>query len=154
MPPADRVTFFGAKIPTLDVASWNGLQTTGERWALIGDAAGFADPITGEGIYYAFRSADLMAEALLASPANAYVRATAKYEQDWREAFGHDLERASRRLPLFYRGRFFGRRFTDAMILLAKYHRGVRRVLVRAVVGYQSYTTLKRELLRNVLRVF
>lgn len=154
LPAVDRLSFFGAKIPTLDYASWQELKTVGEGWALIGDAAGFADPITGEGIYYAFRSADLMAEALLASPANAYSLATAKYEQDWREAFGHDLERASRRLPLFYRGRFFGRRFTDAMILLAKYHRGVRRVLVRAVVGYQSYTTLKRELLRNVLRVF
>ncbi|MFL6276882.1 MAG: geranylgeranyl reductase family protein [Blastocatellia bacterium] len=154
LPAAERLSFFGAKIPTLDYASWQELKTIGEGWALIGDAAGFADPITGEGIYYAFRSADLMAEALLASPANAYPMATAKYEQDWRAAFGHDLEGASRRLPLFYRGRFFGRRFTDAMILLAKYHRGVRRVLVRAVVGYQSYTTLKRELLRNVLRVF
>ncbi|HJQ24847.1 MAG TPA: lycopene cyclase family protein [Blastocatellia bacterium] len=155
LPDEERLSFFGAKIPTLDYASWRELQTTGAGWALIGDAAGFADPITGEGIYYALRSADLMAAALLASPAaDGYHTATTKYERDWREAFGHDLERAARRLPLFYRGRFCGRLFTDAMILLAKYHRGVRRVLVRAVVGYQSYATLKRELLRSVLRVF
>jgi geranylgeranyl reductase family protein len=154
MPEPERLSFFGAKIPTLDYASWRGLRTVGQGWALVGDAAGFADPITGEGIYYAFRSADLMADALLASSDGDYAEAAATYEASWREAFGHDLERASRRLPLFYRGRFCGRIFTDAMILLAKYHRGVRRVLVRAVVGYQSYTTLKRELLRNVLRVF
>lgn len=155
LPGEERLSFFGAKIPTLDYASWRGLRTVGDGWALVGDAAGFADPITGEGIYYALRSAELMAEALLASPAaDEYHAATAKYERDWRAAFGHDLERAARRLPLFYRGRFCGRRFTDAMILLAKYHRGVRRVLVRAVVGYQSYATLKRELLRSVLRVF
>ena len=152
MPEPERLSFFGAKIPTLDYASWRGLRTVGQGWALIGDAAGFADPITGEGIYYALKSADLMADALLADAGGDY--AEAAYEASWREAFGHDLERASRRLPLFYRGRFCGRIFTDAMILLARYHRGVRRVLVRAVVGYQSYTTLKRELLRNVLRVF
>jgi flavin-dependent dehydrogenase len=155
LPESERLTFFGAKIPTLDYASWRGLRAVGDGWALVGDAAGFADPITGEGIYYALRSADLLAEALLASSAAAdYQAAATAYEKSWREAFGHDLERASRRLPLFYRGRFCGRRFTDAMILLAKYHRGVRHVLVRAVVGYQSYTTLKRELLRSVLRVF
>lgn len=154
-PEPERLSFFGAKIPTLDYVSWKGLQTIGNGWALVGDAAGFADPITGEGIYYAFKSADLMADALLDSPsAEGFSAATAAYEKNWRGAFGHDLERASRRLPLFYRGRFCGRIFTDAMILLAKYHRGVRRVLVRAVVGHQSYATLKRELLRSVLRVF
>jgi geranylgeranyl reductase family protein len=155
LPEPERLSFFGAKIPTLDYASWKELRTVGDAWALIGDAAGFADPITGEGIYYAFRSADLMAEALLESAApNGYHEATAAYETNWRAAFGHDLERAARRLPMFYRGRFCGRIFTDAMILLARYHRGVRGVLVRAVVGYQSYTTLKRELLRSMLRVF
>ncbi len=41
MPEAERMTFFGAKIPTLDVATWKDLRTTGEGWALIGDAAGF-----------------------------------------------------------------------------------------------------------------
>jgi flavin-dependent dehydrogenase len=154
MPEPERLSFFGAKIPTLDYASWRGLQTVGAGWALVGDAAGFADPITGEGIYYALKSSDLMADALLSDTTGAYTNAATTYEASWRDAFGHDLERASRRLPLFYRGRFCGRIFTDAMILLAKYHRGVRRVLVRAVVGYQSYTTLKRELLRSMLRVF
>ena len=37
----------------------------GEGWALVGDAAGLVDPVTGEGIYYAMRSGDLLAEALL-----------------------------------------------------------------------------------------
>src|SRR5437588_2290482 len=64
MPEAERMNFFGAKIPTLDLASWKDLKTTGKSWALIGDAAGFADPITGEGIYYAFKSADLLADSL------------------------------------------------------------------------------------------
>jgi hypothetical protein len=39
MPDPDRVTFFGAKIPTLDLASWKDLRAVGDGWALVGDAA-------------------------------------------------------------------------------------------------------------------
>jgi flavin-dependent dehydrogenase len=159
MPGPERVSFFGAKIPTLDLASWKDLRASGDGWALIGDAAGFADPITGEGIYYAFKSADLYAEALgeaqrsNGSP-SVYQQAATLYETMWREAFGRDLEHASYRLPHFYHGQFFGRIFTDAMIMLAGRHRGVRTILGRALVGEQSYVTLKRDLLRRAWQVF
>lgn len=167
MPEPEQVTFFGAKIPTLDLASWKGLRASGDAWALIGDAAGFADPITGEGIYYAFKSADLLADSLRdLGPSNdtqyafgngsrnGYNQAAASYEARWREEFGRDLEHASYRLPHFYHGRFFGRIFTDAMIMLARHHRGVRTILGRALVGEQSYVTLKRDLLRRAWQVF
>lgn len=161
MPDSHRVSFFGAKIPTLDLASWKDLRASGDGWALIGDAAGFADPITGEGIYYAFKSADLYADALRDAegghtngPSSVYQRAAASYETMWRDAFGRDLEHASYRLPHFYHGRFFGRVFTDAMIMLARHHRGVRTILGRALVGEQSYVTLKRDLLRRAWQVF
>jgi menaquinone-9 beta-reductase len=39
-------------------------RAAGPGWLLIGDAAGFIDPFTGEGIYRALRSARLAAEAL------------------------------------------------------------------------------------------
>lgn len=159
MPDAARVSFFGAKIPTLDLASWKDLRASGDGWALIGDAAGFADPITGEGIYYAFKSADLYADALRDArsshtSSSVYQDAAAAYETMWRESFGRDLEHASYRLPHFYHGRFFGRIFTDAMIMLARHHRGVRTILGRALVGEQSYITLKRDLLRRAWQVF
>jgi flavin-dependent dehydrogenase len=176
LPEPERMSFFGAKIPTLDLGTWGGLKASGDRWALVGDAAGFADPITGEGIYYAFKSADLLAEALLgtanghstddarlvasrieeADPArpDAYSRATSQYESAWREAFGRDLEHASYRLPHFYHGTFLGSIFTDAMVRLARRHRGVRTILARALMGEQSYVTLKRDLIRRAWQLF
>ena len=161
MPEPDRVSFFGAKIPTLDLGSWKDLRASGEGWALIGDAAGFADPITGEGIYYAFKSADLFADALRDSAgrgsngsSGVYQRGAGSYETMWRDEFGHDLEHASYRLPHFYHGRFVGRIFTDAMIMLARHHRGVRTILGRALVGEQSYVTLKRDLLCRAWQLF
>jgi geranylgeranyl reductase family protein len=49
-------------------------RSAGPGWLLVGDAAGFIDPFTGEGIYRALRSARLAADALLSSgdPAAAY----------------------------------------------------------------------------------
>jgi flavin-dependent dehydrogenase len=165
MPDSSRVSFFGAKIPTLDLKSWKDLQTSGDGWALIGDAAGFADPITGEGIYYAFKSADLLAESLIETlstgerareeiSSDIYHRAAKRYDAMWRDAFGQELEHASYRLPHFYHGRFIGHIFTDAMIMLARYHRGVRTILARALTGEQSYVTLKRDLMRRAFQVF
>lgn len=158
LPGPDRMKFFGAKIPTLDMPSWGGLKTRGEGWALVGDAAGFADPITGEGIYYAFKSSELLAKALIGdggdTPARNYEEALALYERSWREAFGRDLEQASFRLRQFYHGHFFGHVFSDAVVRLARFHKGVRVVLIRALMGEQSYVTLKRDLLRRAFQLF
>ncbi|HKG22369.1 MAG TPA: NAD(P)/FAD-dependent oxidoreductase, partial [Blastocatellia bacterium] len=152
LPEPGRMKFFGAKIPTLALPSWSDLKSTGEGWALIGDAAGFADPITGEGIYYALKSSDLLADALVGEdgnlPARNYEEALARYERSWRKEFGRDLEQASSRLQQFYHGRFFGHAISDAVVRLARTHKGVRIVLERALMGEQSYSTLKRDLLR------
>ncbi len=44
----------------------NFMETPGEEnILLVGDAAGFADPLTGEGIYYAHKSAELASRAIL-----------------------------------------------------------------------------------------
>ena len=44
-------------------------RVAGEGWMAVGDAAGLVDPITGEGLYYAIRSADLAAQVLLSDAA-------------------------------------------------------------------------------------
>ena len=48
-------------------------QVAGPGWLLVGDAAGFVDPFTGEGIYRALRSSRAAADALRTEdPASAY----------------------------------------------------------------------------------
>jgi flavin-dependent dehydrogenase len=37
-------------------------RVCGDGWALVGDAAGYTDPFTGEGIYRAVRSGELLAD--------------------------------------------------------------------------------------------
>ncbi len=49
-------------------------RAAGDGWLLVGDAAGFIDPFTGEGIFRALRSARAAAESLRAGDAGAAER--------------------------------------------------------------------------------
>ena len=135
---------YAARIPGLAPRTWDTRKACGEGWALLGDAAGFADPVTGEGIYYAIRSAELFAGAYLAGePSN--------YEALWRKDFGAELKRASQMRRRFY-GNFWGAPFTDRMIEFARGHRGIRKVLGQLVAGDQGYVNLKKKLARSALK--
>ena len=134
---------YAARIPGLAANTWDQRTTCGDDWALLGDAAGFADPVTGEGIYYALRSAELFAEACARGDLKSY-------ESAWRADFGAELRRAAQMRRRFY-GNFWGAPFTERMIEFAKGHRGVRRVLGDLVAGEQGYTDLKKKLLKSAL---
>jgi flavin-dependent dehydrogenase len=135
---------YAARIPGLAPRTWDTRKACGEGWALLGDAAGFADPVTGEGIYYAIRSAELFADAYLKG-------APPEYEKLWRKDFGGELKRASEMRQRFY-GNFWGAPFTDRMVEFARGHRGIRKVLGRLVAGDQGYVNLKKKLARSALK--
>ena len=135
---------YAARIPGLADKTWENRRTCGSDWALLGDAAGFADPVTGEGIYYALRSAQLFSECYLAGKVE-------EYESRWREDFGGELRRAAQMRQRFY-GNFWGAPFTERMIEFARGHRGVKRVLGELVAGDQGYVDLKKKLVRSALR--
>lgn len=134
---------YAARIPGLAAETWDTRRVCGEGWALLGDAAGFADPVTGEGIYYALRSAEIFAEAYLKGRA-------LDYEARWREDFGGELRRAAQMRRRFY-GNFWGAPFTERMIEFARAHRGIRKVLGELVAGDQGYVDLKRTLARRAV---
>lgn len=135
---------YAARIPGLSVKSWDTRHASGEGWALLGDAAGFADPVTGEGIYYALKSAELFADAYLEGRPE-------EYEQRWRTDFGAELRRAAEMRRRFY-GNFWGAPFTERMIEFARAHKGIRKVLGELVAGDQGYTDLKRTLARRAMK--
>lgn len=135
---------YAARIPGLAAKTWDSRKVCGDDWALLGDAAGFADPVTGEGIYYALRSAELFAEAYLSGDFTSY-------EAKWREDFGAELRRAAQMRRRFY-GNFWGAPFTERMIEFARGHRGVKRVLGDLVAGEQGYVDLKKKLVKSALR--
>jgi flavin-dependent dehydrogenase len=71
-------------------AAWSG-RVVADGAALVGDAADFFDPFTGEGIYSALRGAELLAEVVrpaLARPGRVTAAALAPYRAARRRAFG------------------------------------------------------------------
>ncbi|MGE5326441.1 MAG: NAD(P)/FAD-dependent oxidoreductase, partial [Deltaproteobacteria bacterium] len=75
--------------PGLNSRSWGSLRLAGQDWALVGDAAGLVDPITGEGIFYAMRSGEILAECLIEN-------AAAEYPQKIWHEIGSELSEAAR----------------------------------------------------------
>jgi flavin-dependent dehydrogenase len=123
-------------IPSPTVHPRSILELAGPAWALVGDAAALADPITGEGIFPALRSADVLADTLIETGS------TAAYPARLLEDLGSDLIRAAE-----LRDRFYSPGFTDRMVRYASRSRAIRTVLGDLVLGEQGYVGLKRRLL-------
>ena len=142
-----RASFYGAMIPALEPASWDKLHVVSSRgaWALLGDAAGFVDPLTGEGIYYAIKSAELLAAALQSHVDD--------YDESWRAEFGAELRRAAELQTRFYKGRFAGAPLVERMVQVGRWHGGVRRTLGDLIAGDQGYVDLKRRLKLRALAI-
>ncbi|MBX7222492.1 MAG: NAD(P)/FAD-dependent oxidoreductase [Blastocatellia bacterium] len=134
---------YAARVPMLRRESWKTIRNGAKNWALVGDAAGLVDPITGEGIYYALRSAELLAQAFRAGTPELY-------EQLWRSEFEADLSESSRRLQRFYRGRIFGGPVLERMFQVARFHGGVGEILSQALAGDIDHVTLKPRLVKSL----
>jgi geranylgeranyl reductase family protein len=133
----EQAEFYSAPVPCLGSRTWRTHHIAGERWALIGDAAGLVDPITGEGIYYAFKSAHILADTI--ERPDQY---TAKIGLD----IGRELERASRMYKRLYRGRFLGADFKKRTVQLSGRSNTVKTILGNLIAGNQNYVGLKRRL--------
>ncbi len=137
LPDSRRI--FSHLLPSLQVESWGALRLAGQGWALAGDAAGLVDSVTGEGIYYAMRSGELLAEALLDDfPED--------YPERVRNEFGRALTLGARLAKTFYHGEFMGGSVTTRMIEFGSRSRQFRGVIQDLVEGSQSYPGLAARL--------
>lgn len=136
--------FYSHLLPSLARPSWKRLALAGKQWARVGDAAGLVDPITGEGIYYALRSGELLAEALIAGSPESYAQ---RVQRD----FAADLRSAARWQQTFYRGRWWNRSTTDCMMEAVGRSQRFRRLLDDLFAGTQTYRGLKWRVLRMLI---
>src|SRR5207245_7779784 len=88
---AKGASFYSHLLPSLETSAWKKNRVAGDGWMAVGDAAGLVDPITGEGLYYAVRSADLAVKALL-SEVGSLAEKLQAYRRLLRRDFSTDLE--------------------------------------------------------------
>src|SRR5215469_14620718 len=56
----DQARFYSHVLPSPQVPTLSQRTVVGKNWAMVGDAAAFVDPLTGEGLFYAMRSGELL----------------------------------------------------------------------------------------------
>jgi flavin-dependent dehydrogenase len=137
--PRDGARFYSHVLPSPQKQTLSSRKVVGRNWALVGDAAAWVDPITGEGLYYALRSGELLAESLIAHK-------PAEYPARIRKAFSTDLEFATRIARRFYRGRFLGGAVATRMIQFIERSPTFRALMADVFAGSQDYCSLKRRL--------
>lgn len=138
---ADGAPVFSHVLPALDSKSWDSMKLMGDGWAVIGDAAGLVDPITGEGIYFAMRSGELLAASLLQG-------APQRYPERVRQDFGGRLAAASRLAHRFYHENFLGKPSTTRFVQFCSRSRIFMALLQELIEGNQSYAELPKRLYR------
>jgi len=139
--------FYSHLLPCLETAAWKTNRVAGDDWTAVGDAAGLVDPITGEGLYYALRSADLAAQTILQDNGP---KAADTYRQLLRKDFMHDLEFGSRLARRIYYGSFLFGSVPTRMIQFTLRSQTFKAAVQDLFAGTQSYIGLKRRLLRNL----
>ena len=146
--PWKGASFYSHLLPSLATPSWRKNRVSGEGWMAVGDAAGLVDPITGEGLYYAIRSADLAARVLLSEAAAA--EQAAAYGKLLRSDFAADLEFGSRLADRVFLGRFLFGSVPTRMVQFTRRSPRFAAIIQDLFAGKQPYMGLKRRLLHNL----
>ena len=137
--PRAGAQFYSHVLPSPQAKTIRSRKIMGRNWAMAGDAAATVDPITGEGLYYALRSGDLLAQAIVAGQPEFY-------PAQLRAAFSADLEFAANIAKKVFRGNFLGSAITTRMVQLLNYSPAFRDLIRDVFSGSQDYRSLKRRL--------
>ena len=145
---AAGINFSGAKfyshiLPALSLPTLREAPVSGPGWAMVGDAAGFTDPITGEGLYYALRSADLLSQTVLHNRPESYV-------SELKKDFLSELEMAAAIADRFFSGRWMGEAVTERMVQFTQHSSRFRKLMCDMFSGAQGYLNLRQRLYRTL----
>ena len=135
--------FYSHVLPSPQVRTLADRAVVGRNWALCGDAAAWVDPLTGEGLFYAMRSGEILGKSLGEG-------CPEKYPARVRSSFSLELEFAARIVRRFYRGSFLGTAVTTRMVQFLQRNAVFRQLLSDLFCGTQDYTTLKQRVLSHL----
>jgi flavin-dependent dehydrogenase len=127
-------------------------RISGDRLLLAGDAAGFVNGFTAEGIYYAMVSGEhagtTALEACRIKDTSAeFLR---RYDRACEAEVGHEL----RKSVMIQKRLFSNPKFIDSIVRLAGRSKATRILLTKFGVGELSYEELKRQALVKALPAY
>lgn len=127
-------------------------RTYADRVLLSGDAGGFVNALTAEGIYYAMVTGELAARAAIdAIQAGNFASAQLRgYQQAWKREIGDELGHSVRlqKLLLADPARI------DRVVRAASHHKALADLLARYATGALTHAQFKRSMLFRALPVY
>jgi flavin-dependent dehydrogenase len=121
MQEAERVS----EVRTRKDFSYSMERIVGDNFALVGDAAGFLDPIFSTGVYMAMKSAGIVADGIEAKLRRGDLRPLLAYQRSFQKAIGRYLR---------FVGQFYTRPFLE--LFLSPHPRfGLIQAIVRVLAG-------------------
>ena len=146
-------TFYSHMLPALETHGWKTNRVSGDGWLAVGDAAGLVDPITGEGLYYALRSADLASQVVL-DDAHPLPEKAQAYRNRLQRDFVADLEFSATIAKRVFLDRFLFKAIPTRMVEFVRRSPRFRAVIQDLFAGTQPYIGLKQRLYLNLPRSF
>ena len=121
-------------------------KTCTDRVILCGDAAGFINPVSGEGIYYALASGEIAARVAIeaAQTDNTSEQFLSRYEQQWKNDFGQEIK-------LMLKSTKQWRKRNENIIKLMSKDNKLAEMLLILMTGQESVYELKWKILRRFL---
>jgi geranylgeranyl reductase family protein len=120
-------------------------KTYGNRLLLVGDAAGFINPLSGEGIYYAMSSGQIAAEVIAEALEKKQTTEEflSKYQTRWQKDFGKDI---SLILQVVKRGSI---EYAERVIKIASKDPVLTDLMMKVIVGQVSVQDYKWKIVRR-----
>ncbi len=144
-----KAQFYSHLLPSLETPAWRSNRIAGDGWMAVGDAGGLVDPITGEGLYYAMRSADLATDTILRDehPSTEFSNA---YRRILHRDFAEDLAFGAILARRVFLGKFLFRTVPNRMVDFMRRSPLFLDLMQDLFAGTQPYLTLRGRLLRNL----
>jgi geranylgeranyl diphosphate/geranylgeranyl-bacteriochlorophyllide a reductase len=139
----ENAKFYSHVLPSPQERTLSDRAVIGKNWAMCGDAAAWVDPLTGEGLFYAMRSGELLGRSIAEGCPELYPSRV-------RASFSLELEFAARIVRRFYRGSFLGCSVTTRMVQFLQRNAVFRQLLSDLFCGTQDYSSLKQRVLGHL----
>jgi len=110
-------------------------QTCGENIAVVGDAAGQVKPLTGGGIYYSLKSAEILAECIREGK-------LAEYDRRWKRKFGKEIKFGLRARKIYER---LNKRELKNIFWLLKENAD----FIEKVANFENHSSVFKEAFKN-----
>ncbi len=121
-------------------------NTVSKRVMLVGDAAGFVSPATGEGICYAIETGQIAADVVVGI-IGGKTDSTTEYQKRWKKGIGKQLKVANFLANLM----FNSEENMERVIQLATRDDYIRDRMSELIAGLRPYTDLRWDIMKRVV---